>query len=954
MTSEMSPQKYIEIVKYLLDNFRYAIKFADYFEDPSSWSKIITKLLLSTKRLLPILKGLILEEFRRTEASGGGNFSSVLRGNDFTTKIIAKLVSISGSEYLRQLLGDLIAGIVLDKDLDLEVDPSRLGSHSLSLTSSLNLQKKFQKSQEDLENRHKLLVKKAQAFLDRIVDPKMVRFVPRDFRAIASYLAECAREYAPDEILPIIGGFVMLRFISAAIATPESFNLLPSNKPTVIGKERRNLVLIAKFLQNLSNSVIFGDKEDYLSCATLNNFIVENQQKMNDYLLTLIEDPLQTDTVPAWADYREVSDTFDLSDIPPSELLEFHRLLSYCAQKATRELQNTEQRIDAMKAAMLRQREFVVIRMIEDLGPPPSAAITISQDLRTSPHRSGPHSAPSPQGALVASPSAPPHPMLHSHSLSSLRLPSFRSSSKHRRRRSGHSHEEPTVRDTIRHRTTDFTEAERMQVLSAVKSGDVLQLLQVMKDLDVDSLAPIPLPECVSQVEDGWLHIAAGFDNPKFMGFLLKASGVDVNSLSKELWSPLHVAAQAGHLSICELLLREGASVNTRTNTGALPIHYFVTHNFSKRTGLEEVKTFRRVFTQLSNGGKLLNETTNSQETPLHYACTRFQSEDNVILLLRHHVDCNSSNKRGHTPLHICIMNQRRKLVRLLLDYGARQDLTCVSGTCAQLAANDSETLAILTAYPKPIIEGVADILEELKAAAESANLDRLAAALEDRSFSIRELPEPPSSANDGRSWLHLAAARGNRRLTKVLLRATDIELDGRSVMGWTPLHEASQTGAIYICHDLIEVGMGVTVRDNEGLVPLHLFVAHNYETRNFLETYEFLEVFESLLGKPEDLLINSRSLQGDTPLHYACKANALINTSLLLQAGASPNHCNNLGGNALHLAILSRNPALVRVLLSAGADISIRHTQLGSCLEIAKSASCPELVSMLKDALIK
>jgi len=90
------------------------------------------------------------------------------------------------------------------------------------------------------------------------------------------------------------------------------------------------------------------------------------------------------------------------------------------------------------------------------------------------------------------------------------------------------------------------------------------------------------------------------------MGFLLKASGLNVNALSKELWSPLHVAAQvlaffllcfffmpsqlhlihytkAGNLHICELLLKEGASTNLKNNTGALPIHYFVTHNFSKR-----------------------------------------------------------------------------------------------------------------------------------------------------------------------------------------------------------------------------------------------------------------------------------------------------------------------------------------------------------------------------------
>jgi len=83
--------------------------------------------------------------------------------------------------------------------------------------------------------------------------------------------------------------------------------LLPHNKTAIAGKERRNLVLIAKFLQvlfardymralidilkhnkNLSNSVAFGEKEEYLSC--MNKFIAENQKKMNDYLLAIIDD----------------------------------------------------------------------------------------------------------------------------------------------------------------------------------------------------------------------------------------------------------------------------------------------------------------------------------------------------------------------------------------------------------------------------------------------------------------------------------------------------------------------------------------------------------------------------------------------------------------------------------------------------------------------------------------
>ena len=48
---------------------------------------------------------------------------------------------------------------------------------------------------------------------------------------------------------------------------------------------RRNLVLVSKVLQNLSNNVLFGNKEQFLS--PLNAFLEGNKNVMNEYLLSL-------------------------------------------------------------------------------------------------------------------------------------------------------------------------------------------------------------------------------------------------------------------------------------------------------------------------------------------------------------------------------------------------------------------------------------------------------------------------------------------------------------------------------------------------------------------------------------------------------------------------------------------------------------------------------------------
>ena len=66
-----------------------------------------------------------------------------------------------------------------------------------------------------------------------------------------------------------------------AISTPESFNFSENilSNPNI----RKTLIHITKILQNCSNQKKF-EKE---GLEELNNWIDQNQQKMNDYLLLL-------------------------------------------------------------------------------------------------------------------------------------------------------------------------------------------------------------------------------------------------------------------------------------------------------------------------------------------------------------------------------------------------------------------------------------------------------------------------------------------------------------------------------------------------------------------------------------------------------------------------------------------------------------------------------------------
>lgn len=147
-----------------------------------------------------------------------------------------------GSAYLKDILGDLLTSVVMDTSLNLEIDPTRSGEIS----------------PEERANRIQTLKEKVVLFAERIMSAESRLKMPREVRAIAGFTNAYARVFMPDKNpRPLIGGFVMLRFVSPGIVTPESFDLLPPGVTPDL-KSRRNLIMIAKLLQNMSNAVSFA------------------------------------------------------------------------------------------------------------------------------------------------------------------------------------------------------------------------------------------------------------------------------------------------------------------------------------------------------------------------------------------------------------------------------------------------------------------------------------------------------------------------------------------------------------------------------------------------------------------------------------------------------------------------------------------------------------------------
>lgn len=85
--------------------------------------------------------------------------------------------------------------------------------------------------------------------------------------------------------LTVTGYFVYYRFINLAIVTPDAFDIIDQELSPIA---RRNLVAVAKVLQNLFNFSQFSSKNDRWMMP-LNDWIKKNTETVRDYFTDLIE-----------------------------------------------------------------------------------------------------------------------------------------------------------------------------------------------------------------------------------------------------------------------------------------------------------------------------------------------------------------------------------------------------------------------------------------------------------------------------------------------------------------------------------------------------------------------------------------------------------------------------------------------------------------------------------------
>ncbi|EEB14418.1 ankyrin repeat domain-containing protein, putative [Pediculus humanus corporis] len=383
------------------------------------------------------------------------------------------------------------------------------------------------------------------------------------------------------------------------------------------------------------------------------------------------------------------------------------------------------------------------------------------------------------------------------------------------------------------------------------------------------------------------LHAASFFEADKIVEVLIQ-NGARVNSKDSKWITPLHLACFVGHQPTVEVLLKHNADVNVRDRSWHTPIHIasannslncvksLLPHITNINVTDREGKTclhhaaynghFEMVKFLLENGCHV-NVSDKKFRRPLHWAVHMGHS-DIVEYLIEKGADVNARDRDFYTPLHVC--NNSYELAQILLENGAKIDAKTAAG-------NTPLHLACLNGCKNIVIELIcfnAPINESNYAGQSPLQISAASTLGEDcMKILLTEGADINHQSLDGRTALHMTAIHGRLARSKILIDKGAV-IDATDKTGCTTLHIAALYGHELLSRILLSYGADPLKKDNLGRTPLHLCCLGG-----------FVECCRKFVQLNLDLNVQDNS--GKTSLHLAAYKGSiecldLLNTSAL------------------------------------------------------------------------
>lgn len=329
------------------------------------------------------------------------------------------------------------------------------------------------------------------------------------------------------------------------------------------------------------------------------------------------------------------------------------------------------------------------------------------------------------------------------------------------------------------------------------------------------------------------------------------------------------------------------------------------------------------------------------------------KSCDTTLLqhLLDKGVSVHTQCPRGYTPLHYAVMAQNVTNIELLLKKGASIYFPDHNGKTALDLAVDSYNSSKCELEPKSAIL-ILLLSYTLLDEETTSTFTFLAVEKNDEELLKFFLKKDPtlrmhSTFEDNRSLLHVAAVSNHPKLINLLLEH-GADINARTCNGETALHLAAAAGNVDVVKQLIYSGFQIDATDTNGSIPLQYAIRNNRRSVILLLTnlpksltsrvsegvtsnpsllhYAVIkndEEFFNLALKNVNVDINSRTKDGETPLHFAIIYNRLKLIYELVKRGADINARSTDGETPLHFAAALGQSHSIEFLLKKAADVN-------------------------------
>ena len=367
----------------------------------------------------------------------------------------------------------------------------------------------------------------------------------------------------------------------------------------------------------------------------------------------------------------------------------------------------------------------------------------------------------------------------------------------------------------------------------------------------------------------------------------------DINAeIEQQFKNLLFHSIQKGEAKEVEILLDKGIDVHVDNRVGWPPLVVAAEHG---QLAIVEIL--------LARGAEPLKGTIGDR-LPLHFAAQGGHLMIVSLLLEQPSVDPNQKDYTGQTALFKAANRGYHEVVELLLQQrGIEPDAVSKDGFTPLLVA---------------IFEKHQKVVKLL--------LDRA-----DVNPNLRD-----TTYNQTPLWM---ASTAGHEILGLFLERKDVEINGQSRRGETPLYQAIHYKYFSAAKMLLEAGADPNVSTDKGRTTLSWAAAEGSE-----ESVE-------LLLKQHSIEIDVADKLGQTPLLRAADGGHTKCIRMLLDKGASVEHTDNEGRTALSLAAIKGHKVAAKFLLKNNAEINAQDRKGNTPLALAAENNHDAVVRYLLES---